>query len=179
MSVEVKRYHPALIALHWLLAIAILLAFVMGGFVLDDMASDNIHKPGLLRMHLTLGALILLFTLVRLGVRVGTKKPAPVDADNPIARRVSIGTQHLMYTLTVLGAVAGLVLAFQADLFAVLYNHVGTLPKSFDEYRAHSVHGVLMYGLIGVVALHVLAAVKHQFVLKDNIFARISVIKKD
>src|SRR5512135_2071606 len=50
MSVEVKRYHPALITLHWLLAVAILLAVGFGSFVLDGMANDNIHKPGLLRM---------------------------------------------------------------------------------------------------------------------------------
>ncbi len=179
MSAEVKRYHPVLISLHWLLAVAILLAIVLGGFVLDDMASDNIHKPGLLRMHVTLGALILLFTLVRLAVRAGTAKPEPVDADNPLACRVSVGTQHLMYTLTVLGALSGLMLAFKADLFAFLYNNVGTLPKSFDDYAAHGAHGVLVYALLGVVALHLAAALKHQFVLKDNIFSRISLIQRD
>lgn len=179
MSAEVKRYHPLLISLHWLLAIAILLAIVLGGLVLDDMASDNIHKPGLLRMHLTLGSLILLFTVVRLAVRAGTAKPAPLDADNPLARKITIGTQHLMYTLTVLGALSGLMLAFKADLFAVLYSNVRALPKSFEDYAAHGAHGVLVYALLGVVGLHLAAALKHQFVLKDNIFSRISLIKKD
>ena len=48
---EVKRYNPALIVLHWLLAIAIAGAFVMGAFVLDEMKNDVPEKFQLLQLR--------------------------------------------------------------------------------------------------------------------------------
>lgn len=179
MSTEVKRYHPALIVLHWLLAVAILLAIVFGCFVLDDMTNDNIHKPGLLRMHMTLGGLILLFTMVRLVVRARSAKPAPLVSGKPAMDKLAVGIHHLLYTLTILAALAGMALSYQADLFAILYQHVGKLPKDFDEFSAHGVHGLLALSLLGVAVLHVAGALQHQFVLKDGIFSRMSLRGKD
>ncbi len=174
MSTEVKRYHPALIALHWLLAAAVLLAIAFGGFVLDGMANVNVHKPGLLRMHLVLGGLILVFTVLRLVVRTRTPRPAPIVTGNPMADKVASAAQHLMYTLTILVALAGVALAYSANLFAVLYQHTGDLPASFDGLAAHQAHGLLAYTLLGVIALHIAGALKQHFVLKTGALSRIS-----
>ncbi len=174
MSTEVKRYHPALIALHWLLAVAVLLAIGFGGLVLDDMANVNVHKPGLLRMHLVLGGLILLFTVLRLVVRTRTPRPAPIVTGSPLADKMAIGAQHLLYALTIFVALAGLALAYSANLFTVLYQHTGSLPESFDGLAAHTAHGMLAYALLGVIALHVAGALKQHFVLKTGALSRIS-----
>ena len=174
MPAEVTRYHPALIALHWLLALAIVLAFVFGSIVLDPMANDNIHKPGLLRMHVTLGILILAFTFVRLAVRARSAKPAPLVTGKPLMDKLAVGIHHLLYTLTVLAALGGLALAYSADLFGVLYHHAGSLPKDFDDFTAHEIHGLLAFALLGVAGLHVAGALQHQFILKDGILARMS-----
>ena len=179
MSAEVKRYHPALIILHWLLAVAILLAIGFGGFVLDSMANVNIHKPGLLRMHVTLGILILVFTVVRLAVRARTAKPAPLQSGKPLMDKLAVGIHHLLYTLTVLVALAGIALAFSAGLFGFLYQHIGSLPKDFDGFAAHGIHGLMAYALLGVVALHAAGAMQHQFILKDGIFSRMSMRGKN
>jgi len=174
MSAQVTRYHPVLIALHWVLALAILLAIGFGGFVLDDMANDSVAKPGLLRLHVAIGVLILVFTVVRLMVRVRTPRPAPVATGKPLMDKVAVGIHHSLYTLTVLAALAGLALASSADLFGVLFRHAGSLPKDFDDFAAHAVHGVLAYTLLGVVFLHVAGALQHQFILKDGIMSRMS-----
>lgn len=174
MSKEVKRYHPALIALHWLLAAAVLLAVGFGGLVLDGMANVNVHKPGLLRMHLVLGGLILLFTVLRLVVRARTPRPAPIATGNPAADKMAIAAQHLMYALTIFVALAGLALAYSANLFAVLYQQTGSLPVSFDGLAAHKAHSLLAYALLGVIALHVAGALKQHFVLKNSALARMS-----
>ena len=178
MSSEVKRYHPALIALHWLLAVAILGMYVFGSFVLDDMHNTEPGKPGLLSLHLIVGVAILALTVVRLIVRVRMPRPAPVPGSRG-AQKVATGLQHLMYTLTVLIVVSGLALAFSANLFSILYGHSGTLPKDFEGFTSHDIHGWLVNGLLVVVALHVAAALQHQFLLKDNILSRISLFAKD
>lgn len=174
MSVEVKRYHPALIALHWLLALAILLAVVFGGFVLDGMENVNAHKPGLLRMHVTLGLLILVFTVVRLVLRASTAKPVPLVSGKPAMDKLAVGIHHLLYALTVVVALAGVALAYSAGLFGFLYQHTGSLPKDFEDFAAHGVHGLAAYALLGVALLHAAGALQHQFILKDGILARMS-----
>jgi cytochrome b561 len=179
MSSEVKRYHPALITLHWLLALAILGMYVFGSFVLDNMHNTEPGKPGLLSLHLIIGIAILALTVVRLIIRVRAPRPAPLPTNKPAANKLATGLQHLMYTLTVLIVLSGLTLAFSAHLFSILYGHTGTLPKDFENFTAHDIHGLLVNGLLAVVALHVAAALQHQFILKDNILSRISLLARD
>lgn len=174
---EVKRYHPALISLHWLLAVAILGMFVLGFFVLDEMKSTDLQKPGWSIVHIIAGLAILVLTIVRLMVRIRTPKPAPIVTGKPLADKLATAVHHLLYTLTVLTVLAGLTLAFSADLFAILFSHSGTLPKDYEDYVAHDIHGLLANGLMAVIALHVAAALHHQFMLKDNIMARMSLLR--
>lgn len=174
MSAEVKRYHSALIFLHWLLAIAIFLSLFFGGVVLGGMENTDTHKPDVLRAHVLIGILILLFTIVRLAVRATSAKPAPLVTGKPLMDKLAVGIHHLLYTLTVLVVLAGLALAFSTDLFRVLFEHAGSLPKDFDDYAAHGVHAALAYSLLGVIALHVAGALQHQLILKDGILSRIT-----
>ncbi len=174
MPAETSRYHPALIALHWLLAIAIVLAFVLGSFVLDPMDNSSVRKPGLLRIHVVLGVLILAFTFMRMAVRIRFAKPAPLVTGKPLMDKVAVGIHHLLYTLTVLTALGGVALAYSADLFGVLYLNAGNLPKDFENFTSHEIHGLLAIALLGTAALHVAGALQHQFILKDGIMSRMS-----
>jgi len=175
---EVKRYHPSLIALHWLLAIAIIGVFAMGAFVLDEMKNDVPAKMLLLQMHVLGGATIMLLTIVRLIVRMKTAKPAPVVTDNPKMDKVGTGVHHALYLFTLLAAMSGMALAIKSDLLNILFRNIGTLPADFEGYVVHEVHAVMAITLIGLTLVHVAGALKHQLVLKNNILARMS-LRKD
>ncbi|HKB60794.1 MAG TPA: cytochrome b/b6 domain-containing protein [Gallionellaceae bacterium] len=178
MSAEVKRYHPALVFLHWLLALAILGAIFYGGVILGDVENSDPQKVGMLKLHAALGLLILAFTIVRLVVRVTTPRPAPLVSGKPLADKLAVAIHHLLYTLTVLVVAAGMALAFSTNLFRVLLAHTGSLPKDFDDYAAHGVHAALAYALLAVIALHLAGALQHQFLLKDRIMSRMSFFGK-
>ena len=111
--------------------------------------------------------------------QLGHRGDQVVDVVHLEADLVATGLQHLMYTLTVLIVVSGLVLAFSAHLFTILYGHTGTLPKDFEDFTSHDIHGWLVNGLLVVVGLHVAAALQHQFILKDSIMSRISLFARD
>lgn len=175
---EVKRYHPALIVLHWLLALAIAGVFVMGAFVLDGMKNDAPEKVQLLQMHILGGVSIMLLTIVRLIVRIKTATPAAVVTDNPKMDKVGTSVQHALYLLTVLAAMSGMALSIKADLLNVLFRQVGSLPPDFEGYAAHGVHAAMAMALIALTVVHVAGALKHQLVLKNNILARMS-LRKD
>lgn len=174
---EVKRYHPTLIVLHWLLAIAIFAAFVMGAFVLDHMKNDVPEKMQLLQLHIIGGISILVLTIIRLIVRIKTAKPAPVVTDNPKMDKVGAGVQHLLYLMTFLAVFSGMAVAIKADLLNILFRQVGTLPADFEGIAAHGVHALMAAGLILLTLLHVAGALKHQFVLKNNMLDRMKLGK--
>lgn len=176
---EVKRYHPALIALHWLLAVAILAALALGMFVLDEMESTNPAKMGLLKVHVIGGITILLLTIVRAIVRIRTPNPPPFVSDNRKMDKLASGIHHLLYVLVILVAAAGMAFAFSSDLPGILFGHSGKpLPKDFEDYAAHEVHGLVSNVLLLAIVVHVAGALKHKFIMKDDLFSRMS-FRKD
>ena len=171
---EIKRYSTTMVVLHWVLAIFILGAIFMGTVVLDEMESDHPQKILLLKLHIIVGIGILLFTLLRVVVRFRTPQPAPVRSRNKWLDRLAVSVHYLLYLLTIFTVLAGLALAISAGLPAVLLSHIGELPKDYDDYLAHEVHGVFANLLLFTIVLHAAAALYHQYILKDGLLSRMS-----
>jgi len=175
---EIKRYNTTMVVLHWVLAIFILGAIFMGSVVLDEMDSAHPQKILLLKLHIIVGIGILLFTLLRLIVRLRTPQPVPLASQNKWMDKLAAAVHYLLYLLTILTVLAGIALAISADLPAVLLSHIGELPKDYDDYLAHEVHDVFANLLLYTIVLHTAAALYHQFILKDGLLLRMS-LRKD
>jgi len=175
---EIKRYSATLVVLHWMLAIFILGAIFMGAVVLDEMDGDHPQKILLLKLHIIVGIGILAFTLLRLIVRFGTAQPAPLASNNKWLDKLAGSVHYLLYLLTILTVLAGLTLAISADLPAVLLDHIGELPKDYEDFLAHEAHEVFAKLLLLTIALHAAAALYHQFILKDGLLSRMT-LRKD
>jgi cytochrome b561 len=171
---EMKRYSTMMVLLHWVLAIFILGAIFVGAFILDEMESTNPQKITLLQIHMFVGVSILLLTVFRLIVRMRTQQPLPASSHNKLIDMIAKGMHHLLYLLTLLTALAGVALAYSADLSAIVFKHTGALPKDFEDYSAHEIHGIFAQLLLLTIALHVAAALYHQFILKDGLLSRMT-----
>lgn len=58
-------------------------------------------------------------------------------------------------------------------LFAAIVRGSGTpLPDSFDHLPQRAAHGVIAICLVALIALHVVAAIYHQFILRDGLLRR-------
>jgi len=169
-----KRYNSSMVVLHWLLAVFILGALFLGAVVLDEMKNTEPQKMLLLQLHMAGGMLILLLTLLRLVLHLRTPLPAPAAAPQPWMGTLATAVHYLLYLLTVVTALAGLTLALSAKLNEIVFQHIGSLPEDFEGYTAHEVHGVFADLLLATIVLHVLAALYHQFVLKDGLLSRMS-----
>jgi cytochrome b561 len=74
---------------------------------------------------------------------------------------------------------SGLATAIGADLFSIVFGGSGTpLPESFGHLPQRAAHGLIAIGLVALIALHVVAAFYHQFVLKDGLLRRMWVGKR-
>lgn len=167
------RYHPALVALHWLLAVLILLALVFGTFALAPMANDDPLKLDGLRGHMTIGIAILVLMLVRLVVRLRTGAPPEADIGHRALNRVARLAHWALYGLVFVMVASGIALSAMAGLPEIVFGGSGApLPPSFHDYAPRAVHGAAASLLMLLVAGHVGAALWHQVARRDRLFRR-------
>src|SRR4029453_7889128 len=82
------RYHPALVALHWISAVLILVALATGTFWLK--ANSSLDKIAQLAAHMALGIAILVLTVGRAAVRNITPLPERANAGHVLLDRLSV-----------------------------------------------------------------------------------------
>ncbi|QKO20572.1 cytochrome b [Rhodoferax sp. BAB1] len=159
------RYAKSQIAIHWLAAALIVFLLVTGTFVLAELPNTP-AKTGNLRIHMILGALAGLFVITRIVLRKRLPAP-PSSAGDKLAR-----AGHLALNLVVLLlAVSGTVLALQSGAFDAVFG-AGSLPEDFRQFTPRQIHGLASRVAMGLIALHMLAALYHQFIVKDGLLAR-------
>lgn len=168
------RYHPALVALHWLLALLIVGALIGGAFSLDPMPEDSPDKVGVLRLHMLAGLTILALMAGRLVLRLTTPHPPPADIGNATLNQVAPAVHWTFYALVFGLAASGLVMAAEAGLFAIVFGAAEGPVPDLDQLRARTGHGLFALALALLIGGHVTAAVYHQAVRRDGVLRRMS-----
>ena len=166
------RYHPALVALHWIVALLIFFMLAAGKLVLL-MMPNTAEKILPLTGHVVTGILILVLLVIRYIVRTVTPKPAPADAGHPLLNRIGVVTHYLLYLAAFGMVLSGLGMAQASNLSQVLFGNAGLpLPEDFWVYPPRIGHGITATVLILLILLHIGAAFYHQFIRRDNLLAR-------
>ena len=174
----VSRYHPVLVALHWILALLVLADLTVGTAVVRHVPNDLPRKVDVLRMHAIGGTLILTLTLVRLGVRALSSKPARASADAQWLDRLAWLSHWSLYVAVLGIALSGLAMGMQAHLPDIVFMRQGRLPDSFWIYPMRYVHLFFSRLLMALIALHVAGALYHTFILRDRLLARMGFGKR-
>lgn len=171
-SGAVRRYHPALVVLHWRVALLVVVGLVMGTLGLSTLPNSSPDKIGALRVHMIAGGAILILMLLRLVVRRVTVHPPPVPTGFALADRLAPLAHGGLYLAVLAMAGSGIAMSIGAGLPAIVFGGQGSLPADFSHLAARSVHGIVAKVLMALVALHVAAAVYHQWVRRDGLLTR-------
>jgi len=169
---NVVRYHPALVAVHWFLALLIIAALALGALVMAPMSNSDPMKIGALRSHMLGGGLILVLMLVRLLLRARTAHPAPVRTGHPLLDRLAWGSHRLFYLLVLGMAGSGIATALAAGLPDVVFAGRGALPPDIWAFTPRALHYAFSRALMLLIALHVAGALYHTVVLRDGLLRR-------
>lgn len=172
MSATPSRYNSAIIALHWVTAILIIFILIVGGSMLEDLKNTDPEKVGDLRIHVILGATAVFLTLIRMVMKRTTTLPAPASTDNALIDKAALAGHLLLYLVVLLIGISGVALAIQTNLIPTIFLGQGALPENFFDFTPRKVHGLLTKVALALIAIHVLAALYHQFIVKDRLFSR-------
>jgi cytochrome b561 len=170
---EAVAYRPVRIALHWVMAGLILVTFPLGWYMHDLALTPT--KLVLFSYHKWLGITVLLLALARLWARVRDRMPAPVAG--PKWQHAAARAVHLLfYGLIVVVPVSGWLMS-SAQGFQTVWLGVLPLPDLVAKNKELAtvlkwVHKELDFFLLALVAVHVLAVLQHQFLLRDATLAR-------
>ncbi|MFA6920885.1 MAG: cytochrome b/b6 domain-containing protein [Gallionella sp.] len=166
------QYSTRMVLIHWL-TLALLVAAWFLGEELAEATDDNRATLSGYIVHGLVGGSILLLTIARLLFR--SKDGTPPAIGQTAMDKVAKGVHHLLYTLLFILPVSGFVTVVTSDAGrALLSGDASLLPKDggYDEVWAHEVHEVLVTALIALVIVHLLGAIKHQFIMKDGLMER-------
>ena len=167
------RYHPALVALHWIMAIMIIVALIFGRFALAPLDNADPQKLEGLTAHMTIGVTVGLLLILRLVVRVKSEKPPHAQTGNALLDMVGVATHWLLYTLVAGMVLSGLGTAIVNGLFPIVFGGSGdAIPANMIETAPRLAHGTISMLLMALVALHIAAAIYHLFILRDSLFRR-------
>ncbi|SEW13765.1 cytochrome b561 [Aliiroseovarius sediminilitoris] len=167
------RYHPLLVALHWILAGLIIGALVMGSQVLAPLPNDSPDKMFSLWAHMTVGLVIGTLMLLRLVTRLRTPHPPKADAGNGLLNIGARAAHWGLYVLVLLMVVSGIGISITAGLPAIVFGGSGTpLPETFDDLTPRVLHGITATLLALTIVAHIAGWLYHQYVLKDGLIRR-------
>ncbi|MEP1932754.1 MAG: cytochrome b/b6 domain-containing protein [Roseibium sp.] len=158
-SSQLLSYARSQIILHWLIAALVFLQIVFGenigdfGRALRDGTTPDMITVVLGRSHVIFGIGILVLMIARLTLRATHGAPAPVPAPK-IQDFLAKVAHHLLYVLLIAAPLTGIAAWF------------------FGIREAGAVHHYMKPAFIILIALHVVGALWHRFVLKDTVMKR-------
>ena len=168
-----SHYTRTAVALHWSIAGLILAALFMGWTMTGMEISPARLK--LFNYHKWVGVTVLLLALFRLGWRLSHAAPPllPMPRWQQLAAH---GGHYLLYGLLLAVPVAGWIYS-NASGYPVVYLGKIPLPNLMHRNRElaglwRDVHVTLATTLVILVVVHVLAALQHHFLHKDDTLRR-------
>ncbi len=170
-----NRYSTVSLLFHWGIAVAVLAQILL--IALSDANEGQSIAREFVGTHKALGISILVLTLARLGWRLANPAIA-LPQDTPRWQRIAARATHVGFYALLIGLPLGGWAASSAggrdiDMFG-LFNWP-LLPLPLDRELAGQfmdAHRAAVKGLYVLLALHVLGALKHHFVDRDNVLHR-------
>jgi cytochrome b561 len=211
-----KRYHPALVTMHWLIALLVFINLYLGIVVFENRGGgpEGFQNP-LVTIHMAVGVSIIVLLIVRFILRVRTNRPVDATAGNKIFDSLAKFVHYGLYVMVLAVTVLGLVFSLQTGRFQSAFlgaesqftpptngfpqfqgtpgagpftpptDGTGAFPEGGPVpgfqggpgspggvFGLLMIHELAAYALLVLVALHIFAALYHQFVLRDHLIAR-------
>lgn len=172
MSEVARHYDRVARTLHWTIG-TLIIANILLGLLHDPLGELFPAMP----IHKSIGFLVLALSLVRLGWRIGHPVP-PLPAAMPRWEKLSATALHgFFYVLMIAMPLTGWVFS-SAGKYPIGFFGLFEIPKlAVDRSMpivgaSHEAHEILGIGWGVLLLVHIGAALRHHFILKDGVLTR-------
>ena len=192
-----NQYTKTAKILHWLIALGIFGMFALGWFMSDipkEAAKQSVFdifdlgifhwtsaeevspRSFYFNVHKSFGVTIFALIIIRILWRLTHTPPALLASYKAIERKLANGAHRLLYLLMLILPLSGVIMAvyskygikwFGIDFIKGLDNN----PMREIFKSAHQIIGLI---LVATIVIHILGALKHQFIDKDDTLKRMS-----
>lgn len=167
---SVKKFSLSARVLHWGMA-ALLLSMLFAGLLM--VRSLESWQPPLLALHKSFGILAFVAVIFRIVVRLKSSSPILPATLPAVQRHIARLSHLLLYGAMIALPVTGYLMQNAAGRPVEFFGVIATpsiLSLDLDHYGLlRELHGTIALGLIGLVVLHVAAALHHGWVRKDGV----------
>ena len=168
------RYTTTAIALHWIVAFAVI-AQIMLGWWMQEIPKDPVGpRVNAFNLHKSIGLTILILMTLRLAWR-GTHRPPPLPSMPAWQARVAHINHWLLYACLFVqpltGYIGSAVSGYPVRYFGMLLPAWAAKNEALKDLLS-VVHLVDSWILVTAIALHIGAALKHQFIDRDGLLRR-------
>jgi len=172
-----QRYDKVLVALHWLLALALIGQLLLGLWMVDLPKEPPGYRGGWFNVHKSIGLVIAVFIVWRMGWRISHPAPAAVAAPGTWQHIVSKLNHGLMYLCMVAMPLTGFIGSNFSQYPIKFFGY--PLPRLFEpqpDMKAllSEVHELFAFLFMALIALHLAAVVWHVLVKRDGLLQRMS-----
>ena len=172
MSLKSKdhRYGSVAIAMHWATAGLIVVLFATG--LQAAAQTDEAAKVALLRAHIPLGIGVLLLTALRIVWRLLADRGRPRSpAQDSAWRRLLARAVHIgLYVVVVMTGVSGFATVAMSRALPAIIS--GAALPDLAAVPSYAMHALMPRLMLVLLAMHIGAALYHQFILRDRLLAR-------
>ena len=176
------RYSSVAIAFHWTIAALLLGNLIVGLFVLGPLLDSAVPADKqlgftLVQLHKGVGLVVLGLALLRLGWRLGNPPPPLPAHMTPLERRLAGASHFGFYALMIALPMSGWAMVstgkilFPIPFFGLFTVPALPLPRAWGGLF-HESHEILGWVAAAMIVLHVAAALKHHWLDRDDVFAR-------
>jgi cytochrome b561 len=173
-TVDASRFGVTARILHWAMAGSIVAMIGLGAAMVGYLGPYS----RLLTWHETIGLIILLLAIVRLGYRLRHRPPPQIETMGRPERLVATGSEILMYALFLAQPLVGWALVSASGIPIEVLAGVRvpaiapTDPRLYATLR--TLHSVLAYLLLFALIAHACAVTFHALVLRDKLLRRMT-----
>ncbi len=189
------RYTKTAIILHWLIALGIFGMLALGWFMTDlpreapkqstydlfnwgiytwQLSEEASPRTFYFNLHKSIGITLLFFIVIRVIWRISHKPPAALKSYKAWERKLSAGAHHLLYLLMLVVPLSGLIMSI-ASKYGVKWfglDFIAGIDSKPLREIFHEVHEIAGIIILLIIAIHILGALKHKFIDKDETMKR-------
>lgn len=180
-----SRYTIIAMILHWVMAIAFFL-MLGSGIAMVNFEIDPSFKFNLYQWHKSLGVLLLITFFLRVAWRLWNKPPALPQSFKKLdvigAKLGHLGLYALMIAMPLSGwvMVSSSVYGLPTIVFGWFeWPHISALSgNEIVNTISKNAHWIMSWIFIAMIAIHILAVIKHYKVDKENLLTRMIPTRK-